>query len=118
MTTTTSFEMHDNVLHRIGEESFDYIMKNQDKYIEIYEFDYDIQLNVVEVINYAANILLAQGEITKAEYEDVCADLGWIAEQPIVRDHLLDAVNEMISECEYDMEGFCVVEHTPEDFLP
>lgn len=75
--TTTTFEFHDNLLNRIGEEAYGWALTNPRK-----------TDSILEIIVYAANVLLFQKEISEEIYEEILVDPLWIAEQTTVRQWL------------------------------
>ena len=102
-------------LHRLGEEAEEYMLKHSDRWIELGDYDYILELDWDHILRAAARVLLQTEELSAAEYEEIDSQL---TDEPILKQHLHDALYELISEAEYEMQGECMVFNTPEDFLP
>ncbi len=118
MSMVEEYPISKLILIRLGEEAADYIYLNSHKWVEMWEYDYEIDLDIIEIIEASAQKLLASNEIDQALFDEVTADCSWTAELYPLRQHLLDALDELIGEIEYEMEGECTLGYSASHFLP
>jgi hypothetical protein len=105
-------------LELLGDECADYIYKNSGKWIEIYEYDYEINFDLSEIITAGAQVLLENNHIDQWVFEELVTDCSWTADIPILKQALHNAIDDLIDDIEYDMGDECAVSHTASDFLP